>query len=579
MNTTPSSRRRRGVRLASVLAAAALLLAACGGDDDTGDEPAAETTATTAPTQPRTTEPGATDAPASSTDPATTTAAPPGDAQRGGTLTVALSTDPISLQPRGGGAGNDQLHIARQLFDSLLDQDPDTGEFHPWLAESWEVNADASEYTFHLRDDVTFSDGTPLTAELVKNNFDDVVASGAKATWVIGAFAGYEASTVVDEHTLTVTFSSPNAPFLQATATQALGIVGQATLDVPFEDRATSNLVGSGPFVLDHYTAATEAVLVRRDGYAWAPERRANQGEAYVDEIVFKFVPEAGVRTGALTSGQVDVVLAVPPTDIETLRDAGYSLIARQNPGIVFGLSPVNDHSPLDDVSVRQAIAAGIDAADVQATVFTEEFPVATSVLAHTTPGYSKVDTIAYDPEHAGELLDAAGWTLGSGGIREKDGKKLHLVLGWLNNFGPNQTALELIQAQLLGIGVEIELVSTTGPEFQEKLGAGAFDLVWANSTRADGDVLRASFSSTGTNYYKIDDPELEALLQKQLATSDPAARNDVLADVQARIVEQGYQIPVFEYSIPIAADASVHGFEQGADSRLEQLADVWIES
>jgi peptide/nickel transport system substrate-binding protein len=102
---------------------------------------------------------------------------------------------------------------------------------------------------------------------------------------------------------------------------------------------------------------------------------------------------------------------------------------------------------------------------------------------------------------------------------------------------------------------------------------------VWVNLTCADGDALRTTYSTAGTNNYRIDDPDLEQLLQEQLALPDVGARNAVLGEIQQRIVGEAHSLPVFEYSIPIATDGTVHGFAQGADSRLDQLADVWIES
>lgn len=580
--------------LAALALTAMLAVAACGGDDGddaSGDPPAADDATATADAEE---DIAADEAPEDSdtADTATTEPTESGEApepsetesadevQVGGTLTFALPTDPIAVQPRGGGAGNDQLYVARQLFDSLLEQDPATGELIPWLAESWEVNDDATEFTFHLRDDVTFSDGTPLTAQIVKDNFDDVIESGAKASWVIAFFSGYQESTVVDEHTVTVTFSESNAPFTQAVATSGLGIVGPATLAVPFEDRATANLVGTGPFVLESYTTDSEIVLTRREGYAWPPANRSNPGDAYLERIVFKIVPEAGVRTGSLQSGQVQAIGGVPPQDVEVLRSDGFQLVVRPNPGITFGVSFVADHTPVNDVLVRRAIASAIDATDVRDTVLSPDFAVATSVLSQTTPAHVVVDElIPYDPAAAAALLDEAGWTLGADGVREKDGEKLQLVFGWLNNFGPNQASLELIQAQLAEVGIGTELQSTTGPEFLEALTAGSFDLVWGNLSRADGDVLRTSFSTAATNYYRIDDPELEDLLQQQLAAGDPAARNELLAQIQARIVEQAHQVPVFELTTVLALTDSVNGVRLGADSRLDQLTDAWVAS
>jgi len=580
VNPSTPRLRRRTLRLVSVLAVATVALAACGSDDaaDSADTAAPATTSAAPAAGDSTTSVAASGA--------ITTAAPPAsspaedDVQAGGTLTLGLSTDPVSVQPRGGGAGNDQLYVARQLFDSLLEQDPATGKLIPWLAESYDVSDDATTFTFHLRDDVTFSDGTPLTAQVVKDNFDDVVASGAKATWVISYFATYDSSVVVDDHTVTVTFKSPNASFPQAVATSGMGIVGEATLKVPFEDRATGNLIGTGPFTLKSYAPASEIVLVKRPGYAWAPSDRANQGDAHLDEIDFKVIPEASVRTGSLQSGQVAAIGGVPPQDIATLRDGKFEIVARPNPGVVFGISAVQDHPPLDDPGVRQAIAAAIDTTEVRDTVLSDDFAVAKSVLSQTTPGFVAVpELIAFDTDKANSLLDAAGWTKGSDGVRTKDGTKLHLVLGWLNNFGPNQAALELIQSQLAKVGVDVELQSATAADFTKNLGAGAYDLVWGNLSRADGDVLRSSYSTAASNYYKVDDAQLEPLLQQQAATADPDARDDVLAQAQSRIVGQAAQIPVFELTTVLALDQDVHDVTLGADSRLNQLNDAWVAS
>jgi len=216
----------------------------------------------------------------------------------------------------------------------------------------------------------------------------------------------------------------------------------------------------------------------------------------------------------------------------------------------------------------------------VRDTVLSDDFAVAKSVLSQTTPGFVAVpELIANDTDKAGSLLDEAGWTKGSDGVREKDGSKLHLVLGWLNNFGPNQAALELIQAQLAESGIDIELQSATGAEFTQNIAAGAYDLVWGNLSRADGDVLRSSYSTAASNYYKVNDPELEPLLQQQAATADPDARDAVLADAQSRIVSQATQIPVFELTTVLAADGKVHDVTLGADSRLNQVTDAWVES
>ena len=188
----------------------------------------------------------------------------------------------------------------------------------PWLAESWEVNDDATEFTFHLRDDVTFSDGTPFTADVVKANFDDIIANGAKAN---GALAGVHRlrrdrrrrPADRDRHVLRT--RTPRS--CRRRRPSALGFVAPSTLALPFEERATAGLVGTGPFTLDLvHQGQPRSCSPSAPATRGRPTARANDGEAYLDEIVFTIIPEASVRTGALQSGQVAVIGGVPPQDI-----------------------------------------------------------------------------------------------------------------------------------------------------------------------------------------------------------------------------------------------------------------------
>ncbi|WP_345800434.1 ABC transporter substrate-binding protein [Microbacterium sp. AZCO] len=494
----------------------------------------------------------------------------------GGDLTFAVANDPISLNPSGTGSGNDTLYVTRQLVDSLLYQNPDTNTLEPWLATSYTVNDDATVFTFELRDDVTFSDGTSLTAESVKATFDDIVAAGALSQ-SISAFVGYQETVAVDDHTVEVHFAKPNAAFPQATSSVGLGIVGASTLAVPYAQRADGKaLVGTGPFTLASYTKDVSTVLDKRDDYAWGPASLGNDGAAHLDSVTFQIVPEASVRTGGLESDQFDVIGGVQPTDVPVVQAANLPLVHRANPGISFGLT-FNEARPIvSDIVVREAIASAVNAEEVRDTSLNELFNVGTSALAKNTPSYAdQSSNFEYDPDHAAKLLKDDGWTKGSDGILEKDGQRLALDLIWITNFGPNQTSLELIQQQLKKVGIELNLSGSVVPDFIAKQDAGDFDITWGNLSRADGDVLRTQFSKATTKT-RIDDPELEALLQAQLAEPDPTKRDAILADAQARIASQYYQIPVHELTSILGTQDDVHDVSLGADSRLDSLVAAW---
>jgi peptide/nickel transport system substrate-binding protein len=497
----------------------------------------------------------------------------------GGSLTYAIANDPITLNPTGTGAGNDTLAITRQLVDSLLWQDPSDGSLKPWLATKYSANADATAFTFDLRSGVTFSDGSAFDATAVKDTFDDIAKAGASST-AAAYFSGYRETKVVDDDTVEVDFTTPNAAFPNATASVALGIVAPKTTETPFEDRADGKaVIGTGPFTLSSYTKNTSTVLTKRKDYDWGPAARSNTGAAHLSKVTFQVVPEASVRTGSLQSGQLDAISSVQPSDVDTL-ESQYELVTRANPGQVFGLT-FNQKRPLvSDLVVRRAIAQAVDPKTVRDTSLNDLFEVATSVLGSTTPGYTDTSSaISYDPAAAEQALDEAGWKTGSDGIRAKDGQELRLKLIWITNFGPNQTSLELIQQELRKVGVGLTLESGTVPQYLANTTSGDWDLAWDNSSRADGDVLRSKFSSDGAQSIGAADGTLDALFTKELSQSSATERAATFAAIQERIASQVDFVPVHELTSIIATTKDVHGIAFGADTRLDQLTGAWTDA
>ncbi|MFE4958219.1 ABC transporter substrate-binding protein [Streptomyces sp. NPDC056653] len=494
----------------------------------------------------------------------------------GGHLTFALASDPICIDPQQAG-NNDAIYPARQLVDSLTDQDPKTGKIVPWLAKSWQVSEDATTFTFRLRNGATFSDGTPVDARAVKNNFDGIIKLGAKSVLGSSYLAGYKSTTVVDNNTAKVTFSTPNAQFLQATSTFTLGLLAESTVKLPAEKRCTDNLVGSGPFTLVDYTQNKSVEERRRSGYDWGSSQWRRKGPAYLDKLSFRVIPESGVRTGSLQSGQVDAIGGVAPQDEAGLKGAGFTLQSRANPGLPFALTANVARPITKDVKVRQAIQQAVDRQEVVDTVLSSTYKPATSSLASTTSDYSNLSAqLRHDAAGAKKLLDEAGWKTGSDGIRTKNGKKLALKVIWASNFGPNQTALELIQQQLKKVGIQITLQSSTIGDYVALRQKGDYDFSWGNTTRVDPDILRTGFSSKLLNLGHLSDSELDGVLDKEASASDSAQRATYVAEAQKIVLDKAYQIPVFELTTVLGLSKHVHNLDFEASSRL-QFHDTWL--
>ncbi|WP_329140020.1 ABC transporter substrate-binding protein [Streptomyces sp. NBC_01476] len=509
----------------------------------------------------------------SSTSPAGGASAKP---HAGGHLTFALGSDPICVDPHQA-ATNDAVYAARGLVDSLTDQDSATGRIAPWLATSWEVSPDASAFTFHLRDGATFSDGTPVDAQSVKANFDAVVKLGAKSIFGSGYLSGYRSTEVIDAHTAKVTFDHPNAQFLQATSTTTLGLLAPASLKRSAESLCAGPLTGSGPFTLDSYTPGRSVELSRRANYTGGSALWRHTGPAYLDKITFKVVPESGVRTGSLESGQVDAIAGVAPQDEAGLTSQGEKLLSRSNPGVPVALSVNAGRPQSGDIAVRRALEVAVDRKEVVDTVLSSSYHPATSSLSSTTDDYQdNAKLLAYDPAAAGRILDAAGWRAGPDGTRAKNGVKLDLKVILAPNFGPNQSVLELIQQQLKKVGIGVTLKVLTIADYQLAQKSGDYDLAWGNGTRADPDILRTAFSSKLLNLSRIQDPRLESLLDAQASAADPAKRAGIVATAQRRVLEQAYQIPVFEMTSVFALSTKVHDITLGSSSQA-QFHDAWL--
>lgn len=497
-----------------------------------------------------------------------------GPPQPGGTLTFAVGSDQGCVDPQQV-QSNDTIYAVRGLVDSLTDQDPQTGDIKPWLATSWTSSPDASAWTFTLRDGVTFSDGAKLDAEAVKANFDRVGKLGVRGALAKSYLSGYKGTTVDGPLKLTVTFGGPNAQFLQGTSTHSLGILSPASV-AKSDDERCAGVVGSGPFVLKSYAQNSAIVLTKRAGYDWGSSLWKHQGEAYLDEVDFRIVPESGVRSGSLQSGEVDAIGSIGPQDEAPLQSASAQLLARPNPGVPFGIT-FNQSRPVGaDAAVRQAVSLAINRPEVVSAVFTSQTKAATSVLSSTTPDYAAQDAaLAFDATKAGSVLDAAGWAKGADGIRAKGGQRLTFAITYVTNAATNKPALELIQQQLKAVGIDATLVERPIADLTAIQQKGDFDALWGNLTRADPDILRTQYSSKLVNVYRLPASPLDALLDQQAAAADPTAREKVVDQLQQQLAADYTSIPVAELTTVLGVSSQVQGVAFDASSRIS-LFDAW---
>ncbi|MGO3678838.1 MAG: ABC transporter substrate-binding protein, partial [Microbacteriaceae bacterium] len=234
--------------------------------------------------------------------------------------------------------------ILNQITDRLLYQDPESLELSPWIAEELpEVNGDATEYTFTIREGVTYSDGSPLDAENVVKNFE-LYGKGDtdRGLPVSEAINNYDRAEAVDARTVKFFFTAPSPGFAQAVSTINSGLVSNDTLDRTSDEFGPGNaaeIIGSGPFVVDNEQIGQQLNLVTRDDYDWAPAARAHQGAAEIDGVNFILAAESSVRVGTVVAGQADIARQIPAPDEVQFEAPGLSIVAASTNGVNNGLN------------------------------------------------------------------------------------------------------------------------------------------------------------------------------------------------------------------------------------------------
>ncbi|WP_053351283.1 ABC transporter substrate-binding protein [Leucobacter musarum] len=500
--------------------------------------------------------------------------------QAGGSITYAVGATTDTLDPSLS-PGNSW--ITGQVVDSLVFQNDDY-TFAPWLAKSWDISDDGTEYTFHLRDDVTFSDGTPLNAEAVKVNFDRIANPDTLSSYAKSLLGPYVSTEVVDEFTAKVTLSEPLTSFLQGLSLPYLGIQSPEYLEEAGADTANS-VVGSGPYVLADLTPGQSWTLDKRDDYAWAPEPK-DHGAAYLDQVTFSYVPESSVRVNGVASGEFDLINNVTYSQYDTLENTdGVTFTDYQPGGVGNGLALNLKSGIFADKNVRTAFQSSFDVETLIDSTFYGAVKAQTGGAFTPNSQYYDAEVgklYGYDIKKANQLLDDAGWSeKNADGIREKDGKTLTVRL--LSFPEPSQDVLNLVQAlQQAGLeaGWDIQYEQLDRAIWNERINAGEYDVQIHSYFRAEADIARTVWAQEfvppwGYSFSWPTDDKLETLLNEGAETPDGDKREQIYHDIQSYVITEGLELPLYPISRPYAYGDDIEGLKLGG-AAIPYAYDLW---
>lgn len=484
-----------------------------------------------------------------------------GTPKTGGTLIYLEQQAHTNLYPPAGGFYPNG-GILNQITDKLTWQNPETLQIEPWIAQSWTVNDDNTEYTFKIRPGVTFSDGTPLDANAVAKNFDTYGLGNKTLNHPISeVINNYLKSEVIDPLTVKFYFKKPSPGFLQGTSAIGSGLVSLSTLEHNFNQLGNGrNIIGSGPFVVASDRPGREVKLTARKDYNWAPPSFAHQGRPYLDGINILVTPEDSVRIGALLSGQADAIRQIQAYDEKRVQDQGFPVYASATRGVNNSINFRPDNPLVADLKVRQALLHATNTKEIVQTLFSDNYPQATSVLAKTAAGYVDLsDKLAFDPEKSARLLDEAGWKTGAQGVRQKDGQTLTLTAYESPPQPQNKETLQLVAQQWAKLGVKLNIqAGDAGSKTVDNLDPAKTGVYPTMVGRADPDVLKSQYYPTLRNVLlqkggasdkvkNFEDTRLNALLDNIASETDREKRLALVGDVQRYLIDQAYVIPIFE--------------------------------
>ncbi len=506
--------------LAMLLVLASLVAAACGGgdDDEEGAEPSGEQS----------------------------DQSEQGDPVSGGSITVGLEAETSGWQPGSGNFANSGVSVAYAIYDPLVRLTPE-GEVHPYLAETVESNEDFTQWTVKLRPDVLFHDGTPLNSQAMKTIFDTYLTKPGANT--AGTLTGVQ-MVIVDDLTFTYQLPRANSGFADNLGL-AIGWPFSPTAAAANGANSGSMPVGTGPFVFESWERDNRLVVKKNPNY-W------QEGLPYLDEIVFRPIPDEDTRLSSLESGDIDV--------LQTLRQS-YGVRARDLEGVdnyealgnTTGVNIFNTTKPpLDDVRVREALVLASDQAQaIEIQGGTGVVPPSSQIFSEDDPYYSEAVAEAwpgYDPEAAQELIDEY-----VNDPARSDGKAPGEPVSFRYDCLPEQSLVDLAslyQTFWQDIGVEVELRQVEQATHVSEALSGDFQ---AKCFRAGIDrdpypTLRDAFTlPSAVNFTRFTDPEIDAALQQLAASGDVEERKQYVEEV-SMIVNENFPLSYHGSTLAVLA-------------------------
>jgi len=455
--------------------------------------------------------------------------------------------------------------IVNMIQDTLVALDWDGKTPIPYLAKSWTISPDGKLYTFKLRDDVSFCSGKKFTAEDVVYSFARLKSPEIKGpyAWRAGVIKELRA---IDPYTVEYELAEPFSELLLQLTMFTNVIHNKESVEALGKDYGIKGIDGTGPWCFVSWQPRTEIALKRHDAYKWGPSMYQNKGPVKFEKLSIRIVPEDSSRVAAMMSGVFEFTNLFPQQFIAQAKTAPMLTVQQAKPNfqlLYFGYKITRPM--VADRRVREAMSIAINRAEIAKGM----------LLGNAEPAFTIVDKDALDhnPQTAGlikedikranQLLDEAGWKMGSDGIREKDGMKLAPKVYFTANANSARVA-EAIQGYLRKIGVDWRLQAWDSTIAAAKMAEQDYE-IWSVTVPylSAGDLMNIYFDSKNIptpNRMNWKDEQTDQWLTQGRTALTAAERAKYYGLVQERAMTEHLWMPVLNVNLYLVTSKKLKG-------------------
>lgn len=473
------------------------------------------------------------------------------DSKYGGTLRYAVvaltNLDVASVNQYGVN------EVCQQFYETLVDRD-ENGEVAPLLLKEWEVSDDGLKHTWHLQEGVTFHNGNPFNAEVVKWNIMRKINEKGPM-WSAIPWADNPLK-VIDDLTLEVTLSQPYAGMYNTLTIKTFSMYDPVWVEQVGADAMKTQINGTGPFMMEDYSVNEYLYLKKNPNY-W------QEGLPYLDRIEYIAVPDNTTRALMIESGEVDMVSTVSTMDIQRLQDNSDLKVMTDVSSRVYYMAMDNLDPPLDDVNVRRAINYAVNKQGMIGPIFNNMVSLMKSnLLTKAVGGFRANEPYYYNPDKAKELLAASGWRDTDGdGYVDKNGRAMSLKMVNREGYIAGDTELpELVQGMLKDVGIKVTIETVDGATLlsnmnQDRAKVPQYDLIYFSWATFGGNAdytLKCGYTTSAYppkywNYAWYSNPEVDRLIEEGDAATDLAVQNAKFARAQEITWNEACNLFLFE--------------------------------